>query len=60
MANAFENEYKMLTPDEMVKFLNKHAAQCHGYELKNNLFQCAVYIQTINQALESIQRVKEN
>ena len=56
----FENEYKMLTPEEMVKFLNKHAAQCHGMELKNNLFQCAVYIHAMNQAMESIQRAKDN
>ena len=59
MSNPFENEFKMLTPEEMVKFLNKHAAQCHGYELKNNLFQCAVYIETVSQALESIKRAKE-
>ena len=59
MPNDFENEYKMLTPEEMVKFLTKHASQCHGYELKNNLYQCAVYIQTMNQAMESIQRATE-
>ena len=42
----------MLSPVEMVEFLENLAAQAHGYELKSSLFQCAVYIRTMEQAMD--------